>query len=36
MFSVPLFTVFVDVIGYCFYLFFWPTKEMLFRELEHE
>lgn len=36
MFSVPLIAVFIDVLGYCFYLFFKPTPEMVFREMEHQ
>lgn len=36
MFSVPLIAVFIDVLGYCFYLFFRPTPEMVFREMEHQ
>jgi hypothetical protein len=36
MFSVPLFAVFVDWIGFFIYVFFWPSKETLFREIEHK
>lgn len=34
-FSVPLFTVMVDVLTYYSTLFFFPSREMLFRESEH-
>lgn len=32
-FSVPIFTVFIDWIGYYCYMFFWPTTEMLYRDV---
>ena len=34
MFSVPFFTVLIDPIGYYLYMFFWPTKEILYHEIE--
>ena len=33
-FSGPLFAFLVDVIGYSLYKFFWPSKEMIAREVE--
>jgi phospholipid-transporting ATPase len=36
-FAVPFFVIFIDVATYNFYMFFFPTEEMLFREVEsHE
>jgi len=34
VFSIPLFVVLIDLIGYSLYMFFEPTDEMKFRELE--
>ncbi len=34
MFSIPLFVVLIDVVGYNFYVFFRPTQEILMREME--
>lgn len=36
MFSVPLIAVYIDVIGHCLYLFFYPSIEMICREMEHK
>ncbi len=33
-FSIPLFAVLIDVVGYNFYVFMRPTPEILFREME--
>ena len=33
--TVPVFVAFIDVIGYEMYVFFRPTKEILYREAEH-
>jgi hypothetical protein len=33
-FSMPLFTMMIDWIGYYTKMFFFPTKEMLYRELD--
>jgi Phospholipid-translocating P-type ATPase C-terminal len=33
-FSVPVFVIFIDVLGYDAYYFFWPSKEMMYREIE--
>ncbi len=35
-FSGPLFTIFIDWIGYYTQLIFWPTQEMLYHELDQE
>ena len=35
-FSIPLFCVLIDVIGYCSYFMFAPTREMLYREAEQK
>lgn len=35
-FSVPIFTIFIDWIGYYTRLVFYPTQEMLYRELDIE
>jgi hypothetical protein len=32
VFSVPLFCMLIDIIGYAFYFIFAPTREMLYRE----
>lgn len=32
-FTIPLTAVLIDFVGYNLYVFFWPTKEILFREL---
>jgi phospholipid-transporting ATPase len=34
-FSVPLFTVMVDIVSYYLFFFFQPSREMKFRETEH-
>lgn len=33
-FTVPVFVIFIDVLGYDMYYFFWPSKETLYREIE--
>ena len=33
-FSIPLFAVMIDVVGHQFYVFFQPTNEVLYREIE--
>ncbi len=33
-FSIPLFAILLDVAGYNYYVFFAPTKEIQYRELE--
>ena len=33
-FTVPVFVIFIDVLGYDAYNFFWPSKEMMYREIE--
>ena len=33
-FTVPVFVIFIDVFGYDMYYFFWPSKEMKYREIE--
>jgi hypothetical protein len=33
-FSIPLFAILVDVFGFNLYVFFFPTKENLYREME--
>jgi hypothetical protein len=35
-FFVPIFVLFIDVVGQNLYLFFLPKREMLFREVEYK
>ena len=35
-FTVPVFVILIDVLGYDMYFFFWPSREMQYREVELE
>eukprot|EP00981_Chlorochromonas_danica_P006961 scaffold1507_cov158-Ochromonas_danica.AAC.30 len=36
MFSIPVITIFIDWLDYFIMLLFWPTDEMIYRELQHK
>lgn len=36
VFSMPVFTILIDMVGHYGRLLVWPTQEMLYREIEHK
>jgi len=36
VFTIPVFTILIDMIGHYGRLLVWPTQEMLYREIEHK